>query len=218
MDTQIWGPSFWKSLHLLSLAYPESPSQVDLDSHKQYLYALARVLPCPICRQHFQSYLSEVDIDSILKNKDSFVRFLFSVHNDVNKRLNKKVWTYEQFYAHYNHILIGGGGSGGNSQESTSSSFTSFILDYLPTLIVVLLLGVIFYFVWAKDIFSTFGSRSPSSSSSIQNNEIKNPYSSIKTTSTPSISQVFQQSRIAPQALDGGSKVSRSRRSGRSWR
>jgi FAD-linked sulfhydryl oxidase len=146
MDTKIWGPSFWQSLHLLSLAYPEAPSQVDMDSHKQFLYSLARVLPCPICRQHFLSYLSEVDLDIILKNKDSFVRFIFSVHNDVNKRLDKPQWTYEQFYEYYSAILASGTSpcaqkSGFSSSGGPGDSFVDWLKSFpWPAIIVVFLL------------------------------------------------------------------------------
>ena len=105
MEPKIWGPSTWIFLHLLSMAYPDKPNPEDIKAHLTFLFALAKVLPCDICKDEFSKQLNSNIMQEVLSSKETYMKFLFNVHNDVNKRNNKPVLTYNQFIDVYKSIM-----------------------------------------------------------------------------------------------------------------
>lgn len=97
-----WGPNAWRYLHSISLSYSKNPTVNEKVRMKAYLFEFAHFLPCKLCSNDFlkflETHLTEIDVDSQkeLKSRENFVMFIIDAHNYVNKKLNKKVYTYEQ--------------------------------------------------------------------------------------------------------------------------
>ncbi len=91
-----WGPAAWNTLHSFAHCSPERLSQVEQDEWKEFMYSFARRLPCPRCRRHLKKYLDEHIRSDTFEGKESISRFMNDVHNDVNARLGKPVWSYEE--------------------------------------------------------------------------------------------------------------------------
>lgn len=98
MDPEIWGPPAWKFIHLLTLNYPNTPSFEDKYKYKEFIIALQRILPCYTCSQHFEKKIKDSNFNDILKSRESLFEWFVDVHNDVNKRNNKKLWSYMEVY------------------------------------------------------------------------------------------------------------------------
>lgn len=93
----LWGPGAWALLHTCSFTYPESPTTDDRRQFHDFLWAVARVLPCPRCRKHFMSYLqthAPAPCAAAFDDRKAISRLLVDVHNDVNRRTQKPEWTY----------------------------------------------------------------------------------------------------------------------------
>ena len=90
-QTAVWGPSLWTILHsaterigtqlLKRLPQEESRIWIGLLTSLQY------TLPCPLCKKHYKEYSSKHKIISF--SKDSIRTWLFTLHADINQRLNK---------------------------------------------------------------------------------------------------------------------------------
>ena len=107
LDISHWGPATWKSLHAISYAYPDTPTEDQKEEMFAYLHALAAVLPCAKCGRHFkQKLLLLVDTKEspVLASKKAFARFLVDVHNEVNVTKGTKTWTY----AEVDRLYVGG--------------------------------------------------------------------------------------------------------------
>ena len=97
-----WGPNAWRYLHSTSLSYPKNPTANEKARMKAYLFEFAHFLPCKLCSNDFIKFLEtrlaeiNVDLQKELKSRENFVMFIIDAHNYVNKKLNKKVYTYEQ--------------------------------------------------------------------------------------------------------------------------
>ena len=52
-------------------------------------------VPCHVCRMESRVYLSKVDCEE-LQTKECFKLFLFMFHNDVNRRLGKRLFTLSE--------------------------------------------------------------------------------------------------------------------------
>ena len=95
--THCWGPLMWNTLHIISFNYSIHPTNEDKDHYHNYLMSLGYILPCKSCRD---SYLNNLKVANYnrnkLKDRDTFSRFIYELHNCVNKMLNRpKYLTYE---------------------------------------------------------------------------------------------------------------------------
>lgn len=91
MLTTVWGPSLWHTLHTISFNYPVKPTQQDKKNYKRFVIDLKFVLPCKYCRMNFKKNLKELPLtQKALKNRNNFSRWMFNMHEHINKMLGKK--------------------------------------------------------------------------------------------------------------------------------
>ena len=91
MLTTVWGPSLWHSLHTISFNYPVKPSKEDKKNYKNFILNLKYVLPCKYCRINFRKNLKDLPLNNkALKNRENFSRWMFDMHELINKMLGKK--------------------------------------------------------------------------------------------------------------------------------
>jgi hypothetical protein len=92
----VWGPMFWMTIHLVALGYPSSPTYTDKRSAKNFFEALANLIPCPICREHYKGHLEKHPISPNLDTNKDLFDWTVKLHNEVNKSLGKPEWTREE--------------------------------------------------------------------------------------------------------------------------
>ena len=91
MLTTVWGPSQWHFLHTMSFNYPVNPTKEDKQNYRNYILNLRNVLPCKYCRQNLTNNLKINPITmKDMKNRESFSRYVYNLHEMVNKMLGKK--------------------------------------------------------------------------------------------------------------------------------
>ena len=97
MMTSIWGPGMWHFLHTMSFNYPVKPSKEEKKHYREFMNSLQHILPCRYCRDNYKKNLKSAGWNmSALKNRDSFSRFVYRLHNEVNRQLGKHCsLTYE---------------------------------------------------------------------------------------------------------------------------
>lgn len=93
-----WGPGLWKFLHIVSFNFPLNPTQEQKMIYYQFVQDLGKILPCKICRDNYSTNLKNVDFDiKQFENREIFVQFIFNLHNEVNKKLGKKIIEKQNF-------------------------------------------------------------------------------------------------------------------------
>ena len=91
MLTSVWGPSLWHYLHTMSFNYPVKPTLADKKNYKNFILSLKNVLPCKYCRINLTTNFKNLPIRNCdMKNRDTFSRYVYKLHEHVNKMLNKK--------------------------------------------------------------------------------------------------------------------------------
>jgi hypothetical protein len=91
MLTTIWGPSMWHYLHTMSFNYPVKPTNEDKHNYREFILNLRNVLPCKYCRQNLTNNLKAHPLKMCyMKDRDSFSRYIYKLHETVNKMLGKK--------------------------------------------------------------------------------------------------------------------------------
>jgi hypothetical protein len=89
--TTIWGPAFWHALHTISFNYPVNPTIEDKKNYRDYVLSLQNVLPCGACRKNLRMNFKHLPLKlSHMESRDSFSRYIYDLHELVNKMLKKK--------------------------------------------------------------------------------------------------------------------------------
>jgi len=90
MLTSVWGPSLWHFLHVMSFNYPVKPTKLQIKHYKEFVYNLQYILPCKYCRINLSNNFKKFPLkNQIFENRDSFSRYIYNLHEVVNKLLNK---------------------------------------------------------------------------------------------------------------------------------
>ena len=89
---------------IVTLGYPDNPTYVDKRRFNDFFVSVQYILPCAKCREHYSNHLSNFPISVSLDNKESLVKWLFNLHNQVNISLNKPVMEYAAFKEKYRKI------------------------------------------------------------------------------------------------------------------
>lgn len=91
MLTTVWGPSAWHFLHTTSFNYPIDPTPADKKHYAQLIENLQYTLPCRHCRDNLKNNLKAYPLRSChLKNREAYSRYVYGLHETVNKMLGKK--------------------------------------------------------------------------------------------------------------------------------
>ena len=91
MLTTVWGPSMWHFLHTMSFNYPVTPSADDKKHYHEFMLSLQYILPCKYCRQNLTKNYKVFPLRaSDMLNRESFSRYVYKLHEMVNKMLKKK--------------------------------------------------------------------------------------------------------------------------------
>lgn len=91
MITSIWGPSMWHYLHTMSFNYPAEPTKENKHYYKEFVKNLQYTLPCKYCRINLKNNFKAHPIKEChMKDRESFSRYIYELHELVNKMLNKK--------------------------------------------------------------------------------------------------------------------------------
>ena len=55
------------------------------------------MLPCPICRNHYEQNLNEMPVAEALNSRMDLVKWVFDMHNRINVQLGKRQITFGEF-------------------------------------------------------------------------------------------------------------------------
>ena len=106
MLTTVWGPSMWHYLHTMSFNYPVAPTPADKKHYRDFMLNLQYVLPCKYCRQNLTNNYKIFPLkQSDMANRESFSRYVYKLHEMINKMLKKKSGlTYCDVRERYEHF------------------------------------------------------------------------------------------------------------------
>jgi len=101
-NNNIWGPPAWTFLHTITFNYPDNPTNQDKQNYFNFFNSLKHVLPCNKCKEHYKE--NSIELKNNLNSKDDLVKWLIDIHNEVNKKNGKKIWSYPEVYNKYQNL------------------------------------------------------------------------------------------------------------------
>jgi len=106
MLTTVWGPAMWHYLHTMSFNYPVNPTSNDKKHYRDFVLNLQNVLPCKYCRINLANNFKKKPLKMCyMKSRESFSRYIYDLHETINKMLNKKsTLTFCEVRERYEHF------------------------------------------------------------------------------------------------------------------
>lgn len=102
---ETWGPKAWHLLHAFSINNNyKIPNNI---IHNYYIFytSFLYILPCLICSEHYSDILYRLyPLEEDKINRIYLKRWVFTIHNIINKTLHKKIYLYDDFVANQNII------------------------------------------------------------------------------------------------------------------
>lgn len=95
MHPSIWGKHAWNFLHLVTMAYPENPTEADKQHYYEFLNQLRWILPCSKCRRNYVEHLRTYPLtEHVLSSRTNLVKWGIDMHNIVNYYTGKPIVSY----------------------------------------------------------------------------------------------------------------------------
>ena len=101
LDPKIWGPHYWFFLHTISMSYPIHPNAVTKKKYYDFVQNIPLFIPVESMAGEFSKLLDQYPVQPYLDNKESFIRWMWFIHNKINKKLEKPQISLNDFYVNY---------------------------------------------------------------------------------------------------------------------
>jgi hypothetical protein len=114
-DASEWGPLLWTALHGLAERSGSPTAALFAEDERRAWIALFKatgdIIPCPVCKEHFQDYFKEHPIEElktipIYKLHDWVRDWFWEVHNWVNITLGKPEFPKEDLATKFGKIPL----------------------------------------------------------------------------------------------------------------
>lgn len=141
MNPAIWGRHAWNFMHLVTMGYPEYPSEADKQHYYDYLSQLRFVLPCSKCRNGYTDHLVQYPItEQVLSSRNDLVKWGIDLHNAVNINTGKPTLSYPIALEHLALLA---------SPQAKGSS-TDYLYIALIAIALLILCFLIYFFIFRK--------------------------------------------------------------------
>jgi hypothetical protein len=104
LPPSVWGPLFWHTIHIVAIGYPQNPSYGHKRAAKEFIESLAFLIPCAVCREHYQRNLEKFPITPHLDRREDLFRWTIQLHNEVNALLGKPRVLESEVVEYYRRI------------------------------------------------------------------------------------------------------------------
>jgi len=101
LNPKIWGPHYWFFLHTLAMCYPNYPNDVTKKKYYDFIQNLPMFIPIDEISTQFILLLDKYPVQPYLDNRESFIRWMWFIHNKINEKLEKPKITLNDFYTKY---------------------------------------------------------------------------------------------------------------------
>jgi hypothetical protein len=141
MNSEVWGPPFWFTLHTISMTYPLHPNTVTKKKYYELITNLPLFLPHSEIGNHFAKLLDEYPVEPYLSSRLTFMKWMHFIHNKINLYLGKPEILFSVFLESYHKLYV--------PKEIIDKEKNVWNKRYIEiSVIAVILLLVIYY--WKK--------------------------------------------------------------------
>ena len=137
LDPKIWGPHYWFFLHTVAMTYPHHPNAVTKKKYYEFVQNIPLFIPVQQISSEFEQLLDKYPITPYLDNRDSFVRWMHFIHNQINEKLEKPELSLNDFFVEYYNQY--------KSQDEKWSDYCKLKEKIIYIGLISSILGIIYY-------------------------------------------------------------------------
>ncbi len=101
LDPKIWGPHYWFVLHTIALNYPLHPNETSKKKYYDFIQNLPIFLPISNMGNSFSMLLDKYPVTPYLDSRESFIKWMYYIHNQVNISLGIPEKTLQETLQEY---------------------------------------------------------------------------------------------------------------------
>ena len=101
LDPKIWGPQYWFVLHTIALNYPLNPNSTVKKKYYDFIQNLPLFIPISEMGNNFSKTLDEFPVTPYLDSRESFIKWMYFIHNKINISLSLPEKTLDESLKNY---------------------------------------------------------------------------------------------------------------------
>ena len=101
LDPKIWGPHYWFVLHTIALNYPLNPTDIIKKKYYDFILNLPLFIPINDISNKFSKFLDEFPVTPYLDSRESFIKWIYFIHNKINISLDLPEISLEESFRIY---------------------------------------------------------------------------------------------------------------------
>ena len=105
IDPELWGSHYWYVIETMVLSL-DTKEIYSTESLRLFLFSLQNLLPCPICRSHFQDYFQNNDFEKYASSKKKILLWIYQLRKEIQIRNNKTYPSFEEYIDKIRQIPI----------------------------------------------------------------------------------------------------------------
>jgi len=126
VEPSVWGKHAWKFMHSVTMGYSECPTDNEKKNMKTFFTSIQDILPCARCRENLKKHLKKYPInDEVVCSRESLVKWLINIHNEVNMSLGKKPYGHRKAIG----LIMGKADKENMNQAKTLSLITILLIS-----------------------------------------------------------------------------------------
>jgi hypothetical protein len=102
LNPKVWGPHYWFVLHTIALTYPIKPNETVKKKYYEFIQNLPLFIPIENMGNFFSTLLDTYPVTPYLDSREAFIKWMYFIHNRVNKKLDYKQITLSESLEQYN--------------------------------------------------------------------------------------------------------------------
>lgn len=137
LDPNVWGPHYWFFLHTVSLTYPNRPNDVIKKKYYDLIMNFHLFIPTESASSNFNELLGLYPVTPYLDSRDAFIRWVYFIHNKMNKKLEKPQIKLSTFYENYYQQY--------KNKDISLKEYYKYINKYIYLAFIIILIAFIYY-------------------------------------------------------------------------
>jgi hypothetical protein len=101
LNPKVWGPHYWFVLHTIALTYPLKPNETVKKKYYDFIENLPLFIPIENIGNYFSELLDKYPVTPYLDSRESFIKWVYFIHNTVNKSLGYEELTLSESLEKY---------------------------------------------------------------------------------------------------------------------
>ncbi len=101
LNPKVWGPHYWFVLHTIALTYPQNPNETVKKKYYDFIQNLPLFIPIENMGNFFSNLLDTYPVTPYLDSKEAFIKWMYFIHNRVNKELEYEQISLSESLEHY---------------------------------------------------------------------------------------------------------------------